>query len=135
MNSFDQTELKIAIDDDYYKHTETFSFRNFQYYYDKESFEEDEEVEVAWKLFTDRGLYRPGHEVHFKGLVFNQYEYKSANAVENIRLNLVVKDATNNKIYSSDVVTNQWGSFTGSFKIPLNASLESFRIYLEEPDE
>lgn len=135
MNSFDQTELKIAIDDDYYKHTETFSFRNFQYYYDKESFKEDEEVEVVLKLFTDRGLYRPGHEVHFKGMVFNQYEYKTANTVENIRLNLVVKDASNNKIYNSDVVTNEWGSFSGSFKIPLNASLGSFRIHLEEPDD
>src|SRR5690554_6505321 len=135
INRYSYTDLTVEIPEEDYTYIETFSIQNFHYYFDKQEFEEEEEVQAVWKLFTDRGLYRPGHKVHFKGVAFNQYEYKKSEVVENIRMNLVVKDASINEIYSSEVITNQWGSFSGSFKIPQNTSLGRFKIYLEEPDD
>ncbi|NOU48670.1 MAG: hypothetical protein HOO86_16645 [Bacteroidales bacterium] len=69
-------------------------------------------------FFTDRAIYRPGQTVFFKGIVLekvsNDYSIKTKQT-EKIKF----FDANNQEISSVKLTTNDFGSFEGSFVIPM----------------
>ncbi len=72
-------------------------------------------------LFTDRAIYRPGQLVYFKGLVFKKDrtgQYPSA--CEALRTRVTFIDANQQGIDSVILVTNEYGSYSGSFRVPEN---------------
>lgn len=76
-----------------------------------------EKVRNSVQIFTDRAIYRPGQEVFFKGICYTgkDNDYKvSANKKGSIEL----YDVNRQKIASMDYVTNEFGSYSGSFKLP-----------------
>jgi len=70
-------------------------------------------------IFTDRAIYRPGQTIHFKGICLRvdtqQNNYK---VVPNYPLTVVLKDVNYQKVSELKVVTNEFGSFSGSFTAP-----------------
>lgn len=71
-------------------------------------------------FFTDRAIYRPGQTVYFKGLIIER------NGVENrIRKNkkTTVKffDINDQQISSLQLVSNEFGTFHGSFTAPVGS--------------
>jgi uncharacterized protein YfaS (alpha-2-macroglobulin family) len=70
-------------------------------------------------LFTDRGLYRPGQTVYFKGIIaMRDYDTLQGNVEPNYKTTIELHDANYQKIGSVDVTSNEYGSFNGSFRLP-----------------
>lgn len=89
-------------------------------------------------LFTDRAIYRPGQTVYFKGIVTEKYGNKpgSDKLKANSKTKLYLRDVNDDDVDSASVVTNEFGSFSGTFRIPLGGLTGEFTIEEErEMDE
>ncbi|OGX87476.1 hypothetical protein BEN47_10580 [Hymenobacter lapidarius] len=68
-------------------------------------------------LFTDRAIYRPGQTVYFKGILVEQKGGKSQLLTrEEQEVELI--DVNGQNVQSLEFVTNEFGSFHGSFVLP-----------------
>ncbi|HEY5369680.1 MAG TPA: alpha-2-macroglobulin family protein [Hanamia sp.] len=81
-------------------------------------------------LFTDRSIYRPGQTVYFKGIgVTRDWQTKKSILLRsNDSLTVIFSDANSQKIDSVNVLLNDFGSFSGKFKIPENKLNREFDI-------
>jgi uncharacterized protein YfaS (alpha-2-macroglobulin family) len=68
-------------------------------------------------LFTDRAIYRPGQTVYFKGLVLECSD-QTCNIAPNEEDEIEFYDPNYQEIGSVEVVSNEFGTFNGSFVIP-----------------
>jgi hypothetical protein len=75
-------------------------------------------------LFTDRGIYRPGQTVYFKGIAF----VASKAVVPDKTYTLTLKDANGKDIAHQQLKTNAFGSFAGEFLLPQGGLSGSFSI-------
>lgn len=82
-------------------------------------------------LFLDRSIYRPGQEVHFKGIVLSRINYKST-VVADKSFKITVRDANYQEIKSFDLSTNEYGSFSEKFQLPKNGLTGNFSIKVEQ---
>lgn len=83
-------------------------------------------------LFTDRSIYRPGQTVYFKGIVLKKAEKPSETAIiEHFSSVLILKDANGQKLAQLNMVTNAYGSYNGSFKLPEGILNGQFSIFDE----
>jgi 5-hydroxyisourate hydrolase-like protein (transthyretin family) len=70
-------------------------------------------------FFTDRSLYRPGQTLHYKGICIqvdtagDQYQTLAGK-----QLTVVFNDANGQEIARQQVLSNDYGSFSGSFTAP-----------------
>ncbi len=69
-------------------------------------------------FFTDRAIYRPGQTVYFKGLLY-ETDNDGHNTIKT-KANTTVKliDVNGKEVAKLDFVTNEYGSFNGSFTLP-----------------
>ncbi|NDV56388.1 alpha-2-macroglobulin [Parabacteroides sp. 52] len=74
-----------------------------------------ERVNVS--LFTDRGLYRPGQTLFFKGIAWVLNENQSRVAA-NQMFTIILRDANYKEVSTKKVTTNAFGSFHGEFLLP-----------------
>ena len=79
-------------------------------------------------IFTDRAIYRPGQTVYFKGIAI-KYDGDSRKIVPNSKVKVTFYDVNYQTISTLDLVTNEYGTFNGSFKIPLGVLSGQMRIY------
>jgi uncharacterized protein YfaS (alpha-2-macroglobulin family) len=92
---------------------------------------------LAWYTFTDRNLYRPGEEVHFKGWV----RRLARSTGDGVRLApdlptsaaYRVLDPRGNEIAGGTVRLSALGGFDGAFRLPQGATLGHARVQLELP--
>jgi uncharacterized protein YfaS (alpha-2-macroglobulin family) len=79
-------------------------------------------------FFLDRGIYRPGQTIYFKGIVIQ----KSPNGLPSIQANMPVtvtfKDVNNKKVTELNLTTNEFGTINGSFKAPSTGLLGNMSI-------
>ena len=68
-------------------------------------------------LFTDRGIYRPGQTVFFKGIAYWQ-KNESAALIVGKEFTLTLNDSNGKKISERVFKSNEFGSFHGSFVLP-----------------
>jgi uncharacterized protein YfaS (alpha-2-macroglobulin family) len=98
---------------------------NRYYYYGEES--EKEQV----ILFTDRPIYRPGQTLFYKGLFIKKQDTKNS-IVAGEQLKVTFNDANGEELEEVSVTTNEYGTFQGSFSIPMgkmNGSMALSTIY------
>ena len=101
---------------------------NYNTYYN--SYEQTQPIQPVTFLFTDRSIYRPGQTVYFKGIALQ----KGTKANESIILpyfNTIIqlKDANNQKLTELKMLTNEFGSYHGSFKLPEGSLNGQFSLY------
>ena len=101
---------------------------NYNTYYN--SYEQTQRIQPITFLFTDRSIYRPGQTVYFKGIALQ----KGTKANESIILpyfNTIIqlKDANNQKLTELKMLTNEFGSYHGSFKLPEGSLNGQFSLY------
>jgi hypothetical protein len=81
-----------------------------------------EEYETRYRrlyLFTDRKLYRPGQTVQFKGLfVTRDFDTRRPKVITGHHTVVHLLDANGEARDSLPVVTGEYGSFSGSFRLP-----------------
>jgi len=106
------------------------------YYYrtsinnDYRSEEQAQKENAQVHFFTDRSIYRPGQTVFFKGIVTTQTkETREAKLYfPNEKTTVYLKDVNGKHIDSLITTLNEFGSFNGQFKIPMNVLTGSFSI-------
>ncbi|MEI7511447.1 MAG: S-layer homology domain-containing protein [Candidatus Peregrinibacteria bacterium] len=96
------------------------------------------ETEVVGHIYTDRTMFRPGHTVNFKGVMF-QHDAKTL-GLQNLPegLSVTVKlqkpyDDVAEPLATTTVKLSKNSSFSGSFVIPANAELGDFQIFVTAP--
>ena len=82
-------------------------------------------VEVS--IFTDRGLYRPGQTIFFKGLAYVK-DANDPHAVAGQPFTVTLYDANGKEIAQKKVTTNEFGSFNGEFSLPKQTLSGVFRL-------
>jgi len=107
---------------DYYPPNESFYSYNYDY-----NRPDDKQV----FFFLDRAIYRPGQTVHFKGILLNRGKDKNE-IVPNYKTTVTFKDVNYQVVAKTDMITNDYGTFSGSFIIPLG--LLNGYMRLETPD-
>lgn len=78
-------------------------------------------------FFTDRPIYRPGQTVFYKGLYMESLDGKN-DILPNKELVVLFRDVNNEVLNRVTVNTNEFGTFHGSFQIPMGKLNGNFRI-------
>ncbi len=92
---------------------------------------------LRWYVFDDRGLYRPGEEVHVKGWVRHFMREQTGDisllgeAGASVEYNLY--DARSNKILSATLQLNALGGFDSTLKLPGTMNLGDATLVLGLP--
>lgn len=94
----------------------------YSYHYDNEP----DDMTVTY-FFTDRKIYRPGQSIYFKGIMLQKtgdaYEIKPET-----KTTVTFYDVNHQEISSLDLMTNEYGSFHGTFTAPQGVLNGSMRI-------
>ncbi|MGQ9698695.1 MAG: MG2 domain-containing protein [Armatimonadota bacterium] len=78
-------------------------------------------------LYTDRPVYRPGHVVHFRGILRQPLTGGYRTPV-GVPVTVRVNDESDNTIKTVDLTTGEFGTFSGSADIPESANPGSYSI-------
>lgn len=84
------------------------------------------------EFYLDRAIYRPGQTVYYKGIAFQKKNNETA-VIPKTTFKIIVLDANGNEFKEFDIVTNEFGSFSGEFVLPKNGLTGNFSIEAEEP--
>lgn len=80
-------------------------------------------------FFTDRSIYRPGQTVYFKGIAITKdAQTKKSKIISGYKGKLYLYNANNEKVDSLKLTTNEFGSYSGQFRLPENMLNGQFRI-------
>lgn len=108
---------------------ELFMDDNNNTYYGYNSYEQPKDITQTF-LFTDRSIYRPGQTVYFKGIVVTKANKAAeSKVIPSFHSTLQLKDANGQKINELKMVTNEYGSYHGSFKLPEGSLNGQFSLY------
>lgn len=77
--------------------------------------------------YTDRPIYRPGHDVYFKGLVRKDLD-ATFKLPEVKQVHVVVNDSQGEKVYEKDLDLNANGTFNGQLKLSEQARTGTYSI-------
>jgi len=99
------------------------SFDNYYYPYNNT-------VNTKTFFFTDRAIYRPGQNIYFKGIMLkvNYINGEKNKILKNYDSTITFYDVNNQKISALKVRSNEFGTFSGSFSIPLGLLNGTMRI-------
>ncbi len=90
----------------------------------------EERSHLQTLFYTDRAIYRPGQNCYFKGIILertgDQTKIKPGQSTK-VQFN----DANGQKIAEQHFITNEFGSFNGSFSIPVGRLTGLMNIYNE----
>jgi TonB-dependent SusC/RagA subfamily outer membrane receptor len=107
---------------------------NTEYHDRYYSSNDDDKIRVNVQLYLDRAIYRPGQQVFFKGIVIKD-KGGILSTVDNIFIKVSVSDNNGEEIYTSRLLTNEFGSFTGDFTLPKSGSTGRFEIFANEDED
>ena len=84
-------------------------------------------------FFTDRSIYRPGQTLYFKGIVVTKDRGSKRNkAYPDHKAKIGLYNTDGEKIDSLELTTNQFGSYSGKFRLPENGLTGEFYIQENE---
>lgn len=93
----------------------------------------DQKIELKQThIFTDRNIYRPGQTVYYKGICVSA----SQNGQQQVSQQLAVNKASTIKLIDANFqivdsvqhITNEYGSFSGSFVLPSNSLTGMYQL-------
>ncbi len=88
-----------------------------------------------WYVFSDRGVYRPGEEVHIKGWIRRMVESKTEEVglLRNVskKITYTLKDSRENELLKGTLSLNALDGFDTSFKLPKTMNLGYAYILFE----
>lgn len=95
--------------------------------------------QLRWYVFDDRGMYRPGEEVHIKGWVRRVGAGKAGDigaldgAVQTVSYSF--KDSRNNEVVKGSLQVDALGGFDTAFKLPDAMNLGQSTLHLDSGTE
>jgi hypothetical protein len=88
------------------------------------------EIKPQSFLFTDRSIYRPGQTLYFKGIVIKNEKVSNKSAVvPNYKTKIILRNANYQKVADLNVITNEFGSYKGTFKLPEGVLNGQFSLF------
>jgi len=108
----------------------------YDYYYSNNQNEEPRAT-TSIHLFIDRSIYRPGQTIYFKGIVLSRNQKnlpvgqagKTGGVRTDYSTTVILRDANYKDVDSIKLITNEYGSFNGKFKLPQSGMNGQFSIY------
>ena len=101
-------------------------------YYLSKNYNQDRRSTFHTYFFTDRSIYRPGQTIYFKGIITeDSFDGKTKNIATNYKTTVNFFDVNSQKFASLDLVTNDYGSFTGTFTAPQSGLTGDMRLQNE----
>lgn len=98
------------------------------YYVNPEYKQNKDRISYKGFLFTDRSIYRPGQTVYFKGVSIETEQGKSK-VLKNELVQITLYNNVNNiKLKTLELKTNDFGSVSGEFILPINAVLGEYQM-------
>ena len=86
-------------------------------------------------LFTDRSIYRPGQLVYFKGIIITRdYTTKKHKIIPGYASTIKLHDANGEEIDSLAITAGEYGTFSGSFRLPETGLTGDFSLEDTETD-
>ncbi len=79
------------------------------------------------ELYTDRSIYRPGQTIYYKGLTL-EYKDNIPHIKTGLNVKVELKDANYQNLAETKHISNTFGSFSGSFTIPVGLLTGHFTI-------
>ncbi|MGO4821938.1 MULTISPECIES: MG2 domain-containing protein [unclassified Flavobacterium] len=96
-------------------------------------YKELQKAKAKVEIYLDRAIYRPGQTVYYKGVAFQKKQDKSS-VVPHTTFKIRCNDASGNTLKEFDVITNEFGSFSGEYVLPKSGLTGNFKIEAGEPD-
>lgn len=99
-------------------------------YYEQPIYQYKQPAHVARRqthFFLDRSIYRPGQTIYFKGLVVSTDE-RTSDVVPKYSTTLTLYDVNNQPRGEVKVMTNDYGTFSGTFTAPATGLTGNMRI-------
>ena len=81
-------------------------------------------------LFTDRGIYRPGQTIFFKGILYKADKIGHT-VIPNKDITVYLYDTNNKEVSKKSFKSNDFGSFNGEFTLPQNTLNGTYLISAE----
>ncbi len=95
-----------------------YAFQISDYSYDNRSADKTPAPDVFF--FTDRGLYRPGQTLYFKGIAMQKdKDVASGHILPTFKTAVELHDANGELVDSLEVGANEFGAFSGKFTVPM----------------
>ncbi|KUJ63659.1 hypothetical protein AR687_00280 [Flavobacteriaceae bacterium CRH] len=107
--------------------------RNYFQYNRQYNQTEDNLLNGKVEFYLDRAIYRPGQTVFYKGIAIKK-EKKKTHIVANTTFKIIVRDANYQALKEFEVITNEFGSFSGEFILPQNGLTGNYTINIVQPD-
>lgn len=104
-----------------------------QYYYFPNN-QDNDDITTKVQLYLDRGIYRPGQTMYFKGIVV-QEKNGVYSTVNNIYVNVLIEGPEGNELKKMRLKVNEFGSFSGEFTLPRGGLTGEYKISIEEDEE
>ena len=82
------------------------------------------------RLFTDRSIYRPGQKVHYSGMVYEQLK-DSVWVKKEANYKVTLWDADWKEVASQEWVSDEFGTFHGTFDLPNKGKLGIYRLKVD----
>ncbi|MBN2682231.1 MAG: hypothetical protein JXR58_06955 [Bacteroidales bacterium] len=125
--SFNSTDESNSYYLEYSLNNDFFTNDNSHYLYNYNRYKDEKRTTYNTHFFTDRAIYRPGQTIHFKGIVIKQYD-EEKNIATDYKTTVELIDVNYQKVTSLELTTNEYGTFSGSFTIPLGLVNGNFQI-------
>ena len=93
--------------------------------------EEEDGGNIKGYIYTDRPVYRPTHQVSFKGIVRAVDENGAYKAITDDTVNVTIEDPNGANIFTKELPLSPRGTFNGGMEIAETAPLGSYRIAAE----
>lgn len=133
------SQIHSSGDFKYLIHTgnDTLDTDEYQFYYssnepdgENDTDEEYEKDNEHVYFFTDRSIYRPGQTVYFKGIAVTRDRKTQLSKLLTRKISgkTFLNDVNGKKIDSVQFSLNEFGSFSGSFRLPSNVLTGEFTI-------
>ena len=108
--------------------------RNYVRYTQRYTSNEDKTLNAKVEFYLDRAIYRPGQTVFYKGIAFQKHKNKTG-IVANTSFKIIVKGANYQNFKEFEVISNEFGSFSGEFVLPKNGVTGTFYIFAGKPED
>jgi uncharacterized protein YfaS (alpha-2-macroglobulin family) len=86
-------------------------------------------------IFSDRGVYKLGEEVHLKAIVRSDTPNGIQLLPAGTAIEVVLRDSQNKEVDKRTVTTNEWSSADWVVKLPADAPLGTYRMFARTKDQ
>ncbi|MBI2300990.1 MAG: hypothetical protein HYU66_18925, partial [Armatimonadetes bacterium] len=93
---------------------------------------QEREVRLHGYLYTDRPIYRPGNQVHFRGILRSEKDDDYSN-LPGQKVNVTINDPRGQEVYKATLETDAYGTIGGELALAAEPTLGVYNVALELP--